>query len=251
MEASTEKTKSLNPACPVCGAERTDPASTRCENCGSDLSAIKAIEDFTNSLLLKARADIRDRKYPDAKVRLEVASWMDPQTALTAKLVGIEMLENEHHYSDALAQYEEIKATGMDTSKWGVNIDEKIRKLVEKLEIEQAAKEHYNLALHRSREGFFTEAREELYKASDLAPYIPEIYLLAAKVDLSIGAEAAIYDDLARFRQLCPGDPRGEQMLLELEHRKHAARIQMDQVFFAMSFMLFAIVVIIIIAIIK
>jgi tetratricopeptide (TPR) repeat protein len=239
------------PSCPVCGSPRFDLSLSRCDNCGSDLSSVKVIEDFTASLLYEARNDIRNRKYTEARTKLEIASWMDQPTADISNIIASEILENEHRYFEALDNYEEARRKKIPMDKWGINLDEKIARLKEMCEMERAAKEHFNLALHRSREGFFTEAREELYKAADLAPYLPEIYHLAAKVDLALGAETALYDDITRFRQLKPGDPRGEQMMKELENRKHMSRIQMDQVFFAVSLIVFTVAVLVIIVLVK
>jgi len=251
MSSSAENRSMETQSCPVCGAPRHDLSLTRCDSCGADLTSVKAIEDFIESLLLDARNEIRNRRYPEARTKLEVASWMDQATASIAKLIGSEILENEHRYSEALDNYEEAREKRIAADKWGVNLDEKIAKMKEMLEVERAAKEHFNLALHRSREGFFAEAREELYKAADLASYLPEIYLLAAKVDLSLGSENAMYDDIMRFRQLRPEDTRGEQMMKELEHRKVTSRLQTDQVFFALCFMVFAVAVIVLVALIR
>jgi tetratricopeptide (TPR) repeat protein len=246
-----EKTKIDDLTCPVCGAVREDPRAERCPGCAADLSGILHMEHFAQMLLLEAREDIRNRKYSDAQTKLNIISSLDKKNELSAKLISAEIDINNHDYQTALDTYEEIRGTGFRTSVWGINLGAEIDKLQEKIEIEQAAMEHFNLALHRSREGFFEEAREELYKAADLAPYLAEIYLLSAKVDLALGAKSALRDDLTRFRQLRPDDPRGINMEAQLERLKYENRIRKDQLFFAASMVIFAVSVLVIIVLIK
>lgn len=234
--------------CPICGAVRQDASLERCTECASDLSGLKAIENFTQSLILDARECIRNRKYIEAETKLDVAATIDDRNKTAAKLVRNEIALQKNLFALALKTYQEIADTGFDASAWGVNLNEKIKELEHKLEIERAAKEHYNLALHRSREGYFAEAREELFKAADLAPYLAEIYFLAAKVDYALGAENAVYQDLTRYRQLCPDDPRAIRMEKELANLKMDARINRDQLVYASGVILFAIAVLIIIA---
>ena len=251
MEEETRKTNFNKPICPVCSAVRDNPEAERCDNCGADLWTMRTLENFTQTLLFEARNDIRQRQFESARTKLEIASTMDEKAAVTSRLIGAEIDVLNHQYDKALVIYKEIQESGFDSSLWGVDIESKITELGDIINIEFAAKEHYNLALHRSREGFFEEAREELYKASGLAPYLADTYLLAAKVDLSLGALSAVFDDLTRFRQLCPDDSRGINMQRELERQKYESRIQKDQILFVAGFVVFAIAVLIVIAFIK
>ncbi|MFH1514274.1 MAG: hypothetical protein ABIG42_02315 [bacterium] len=251
MEEETREKNINRPVCPVCSAAREDLNSPGCENCGADLATMQSLEDFTHSLLLQARDDIRNRKYSDARIKLDIASSLDERMKKTSMLIAAEIDVQSHSYENAIRIFEELKKTGFNSSPWGVNLDKKISELTEIVEIEFAAKEHFNLALHRSKEGFFEEAREELYKASDLAPYLAEIYLLSAKIDLALGAQSAVFDDLTRFRQLQPDDPRGINMQRELEHRRFEFRIQSDQILFTACFVVFAIAILVVIAFVK
>ncbi len=251
MEEETGKINSNKHSCPVCSAVRDNPDAERCDNCGADLSTMRSLEDFTQTLLFEARNDIRQREFENARIKLEIASSLDEKAEITSRLIGAEIDFLNHQYQKAQAIYEEVYESGFNASPWGIDFESKIAELKNIIDIEFAAKEHFNLALHRSREGFFEEAREELYKASDMAPYIAETYLLAAKVDLSLGALSAVFDDLVRFRQLRPDDPRGISMQRELECRNHKSHILNNQITFAVCFIAFAIAVLIIIASIK
>jgi tetratricopeptide (TPR) repeat protein len=235
--------------CPVCSSIREDPSAERCPSCGSDLSALIAIEKFAESLILDARNDIRQRKYTEARTKLDIASSIDERNSIIAKLIGVDIDIQQNNFEPALNALKEIATTGLNTAMWGVNLQEKTSEVQHKIELEKAAKEHYNLALHRSKEGYFAEAREELYKSADLAPYLAEIYLLAAKVDFALGAENAVYEDLIRYRQLRPDDPRGLRMEMELINRNFEKRIHHDQLIYAVGMIIFAIAILIIIAI--
>ena len=248
MEENSEKTVKDGPLCPLCGAIREDPDASRCANCGTDLTVMKSLEDFTNSLLLEARNDIRQRKCVEARTKLEIAASLDDRTAVAAKLIGTDIDINEHRYDIALDACKEVQESGFNASIYGIDLAKRISELELRLDTETAAKEHYNLALHRSKEGYFSEAREELYKSADLAPYLAEIYLLAAKVDLALGAEKAVLDDLTRYRQLRPDDPKGLRMEMELNNRKYETRINRDQLIYAIGMIIFAIAILIIIA---
>lgn len=251
MEEETKTTNSNHPICPVCSSVRANPEAERCDNCGADLSSMRSLENFTQTLLFESRNDIRQREFESAKVKLEIASAMDEKAAVTSRLIGTEIDVLNHQYAKALQNYKEILETGFNSTPWGIDLENKIAELETKIDIEFAAKEHYNLALHRSKEGFFEEAREELYKASDLAPYFAETYLMAAKVDLSLGSLSAVFDDLTRFRQLRPDDPRGINMQRELERRKYESHIQQDQILFAAFFVVFAIAVLLVVMFVK
>ena len=251
MEQENKDKKIVKPVCPVCSAVRENPEDDRCAHCGADLTSVKSFESFAESLLYEARNDIRARKYSDAKIKLEIAASLDERTQMASRFIRAEIDVQNNNYEKALSEYMEISGSGFNAKEWGADLEMLISDLEDKIDIENAAREHYNLALHRSREGFFAEAREELFKASDLAPYLPEIYLLAAKVDLALGAQSAVYDDLTRYRQLKPDDPRGVNMQKELERRRLDHRIHTDQIIFAVCFIAFSIAVLIVIAFIK
>lgn len=190
--------------CPACHSENPDHART-CSSCAADLSFHQLASQQTQRLLVLAEQAASGAHFQQALDLLSEAERLTPRPFSP----DVFLLRARCHA--ALGRYllalKIIEGLGFaaEEAEWNKAQDRR-----------DAARAHYNWALHLAKKGLHRTAQAELAKALELFEELPQALVTQAKYRLEAGEPAAALDLIYRALKADPDHAAALRLLFDV-----------------------------------
>ena len=198
--------------CPLCSKVLTDPDAKRCPHCGADIENARQVMHLSDEIIAGVERMLRHGDFEKAEEGLKQLEQVNLGQVPRGTFLRAKLHFFEKDYAKAIAMANSLLENIEDDDELRDEISNELPAWREALCRKLESQEHYNFALSRIHDGYFEEAYEHLLKAVELAPHLPENFILLGKVCLRLRK----YDDGRYYLERAILIEEDDQAALEL-----------------------------------